>query len=44
MFTEGQAEFMEEEEVDEGVGPRFNFVELRADATPSRRSGARARR
>src|SRR5262249_21973507 len=26
MFTAGQAEFSEEEEVDEGVGPRFNFV------------------
>jgi CxxC motif-containing protein (DUF1111 family) len=26
MFTVGQADFSEEEEVDEGVGPRFNFV------------------
>jgi len=26
MFTAGQADFSEEEEVDEGVGPRFNFV------------------
>jgi len=26
MFTAGQAEFLSEEEVDEGVGPRFNFV------------------
>lgn len=26
MFTVGQADFAEEEEVDEGVGPRFNFV------------------
>jgi len=26
MFTTGLADFSEEEEVDEGVGPRFNFV------------------
>jgi CxxC motif-containing protein (DUF1111 family) len=26
MFTVGQADFSEEEDVDEGVGPRFNFV------------------
>jgi len=26
MFSVGQADFSEEEEVDEGVGPRFNFV------------------
>src|SRR5262245_22757985 len=26
MFTDGLADFAEEEEVDEGVGPRFNFV------------------
>jgi CxxC motif-containing protein (DUF1111 family) len=26
MFTVGLADFSEEEEVDEGVGPRFNFV------------------
>jgi CxxC motif-containing protein (DUF1111 family) len=26
MFTDGLADFSEEEEVDEGVGPRFNFV------------------
>jgi CxxC motif-containing protein (DUF1111 family) len=26
MFTEGRKEFLEEEAVDEGVGPRFNFV------------------
>jgi len=26
MFTAGLADFSEEEEVDEGVGPRFNFV------------------
>src|SRR5262245_58959474 len=26
MFTAGRAEFVEEEAVDDGVGPRFNFV------------------
>ena len=26
MFTDGLADFLENEEVDEGVGPRFNFV------------------
>src|SRR5262245_41025412 len=26
MFNEGKVDFSEEEEVDEGVGPRFNFV------------------
>jgi CxxC motif-containing protein (DUF1111 family) len=26
MFTTGQAEFGQEEEVEEGIGPRFNFV------------------
>jgi CxxC motif-containing protein (DUF1111 family) len=26
MFTEGRADFSEEEEVGEGLGPRFNFV------------------
>jgi CxxC motif-containing protein (DUF1111 family) len=29
MFTVGLADFSEEEEVDEGVGPRFNFVGCR---------------
>src|SRR5262245_45418612 len=26
MFNEGRLDFQSEEEVDEGVGPRFNFV------------------
>ena len=43
MFTTGKDDFEEAEEVGDGVGPRFNFVECGA-ATRNRPPAAPARR